>query len=152
MSNKLKVKSRVFLITAILFVGVLSGCSNKTTEPTKTTAPNNEVTTAPQKVSFSNISPEEAKKRLESEKDIILLDVRTKEEFESGHIKDAVLLPVDNLNDEAGKVLMDKEAPIFVYCRSGNRSVTAANILIEQGYKNVYNLGGIIDWPYEVVK
>lgn len=50
------------------------------------------------------------------------------------------------------KKLEDKEAIIFVYCRSGNRSATAANILIEQGYKNVYNLGGINNWPYEVVK
>jgi phage shock protein E len=145
MNKKLKVKNRIFLITTILLVGVLSGCSNKTAET------NNEVAIAPQKASFSNITPEQAKKRLESEKDIILLDVRTKEEFETGHIKDAVLVPVDNLKDESGKVLMNKEAPIFVYCRSGNRSVTAANILIEQGYKNVYNLGGIINWPYEVV-
>lgn len=146
MIKKLKVKSRIFLITTILLVGVLSGCSNKTAET------NNEVTIAPKKASFSNITPEQAKKRLEGEKDITLLDVRTKQEYETGHIKDSLLIPVDNLKEEAVKILKDKEAPIFVYCRSGNRSVTAANILIEQGYKNVYNLGGIIDWPYEVVK
>jgi phage shock protein E len=146
MSKKLKVKSRIYLITAILLVGILSGCSNKMVET------NNEVTIAPKKASFSNITPEQAKKRLESEKDIILLDVRTKEEYVTGHIKDSVLIPVDKLKEEAVKILKNKETPIFVYCRSGNRSVTAANILIEQGYKNVFNLGGIIDWPYEVVK
>lgn len=146
MVNKLKGKSRIYLIIAILLVGVFSGCSNKAVET------NNEAKTSSQKASFSNITPEQAKKRLDIEKDIILLDVRTKEEYATGHIKDSVLIPVDNLKEEAGKVLMDKEAPIFVYCRSGNRSVTAANILIEQGYKNVFNLGGINNWPYEIVK
>jgi phage shock protein E len=146
MINKLKGKSRIYLIAAILLIGVFSGCSNKASENT------NEATNSSQKASFSNITPEQAKKRLDSEKDIILLDVRTKEEYATGHIKDSVLIPVDNLKEEAGKVLMDNEAPIFVYCRSGNRSVTAANILIEQGYKNVFNLGGINNWPYEIVK
>ena len=61
-------------------------------------------------------------------------------------------MPVDTIKAESVKNLEDKEATIFVYCRSGNRSATAANILIEQGYKNVYNLGGISNWPYEVVK
>lgn len=102
-------------------------------------------------VSFSNISHEEAKKRLDSEKGIIILDVRTRKEYESGHIQSSVLIPVDNLKDDASEKLKDKETPIFVYCRSGNRSVTAANILVNLGYKNVYNLGGINDWPYEVV-
>jgi phage shock protein E len=146
MINNLKGKSRIYLIAAILLVGVFSGCSNKAVET------NNEATTSPQKASFRNITPEQAKKRLDSEKDIILLDVRTKEEYETGHIKNSILIPVDNLKDEAIKALKDKEVTIFVYCRSGNRSVTAANILIEQGYKNVYNLGGINNWPYEIVK
>ena len=146
MSEKLKAKKRIYLIAAILLVGAFSGCSNKNVETNK------EVSTVQVKASYSNITPEEAKKRLDNEKGIILLDVRTKEEYETGHIKDSKLMPVDTLKEESVKSLLDKEATIVVYCRSGNRSATAASILVEQGYKNVYNLGGISNWPYEVVK
>ena len=146
MSEKIKGKNWICLIAAILLVGSFLGCSNKNVETNK------EVLTIQNKASFSNITPEEAKKRLDSEKGIILLDVRTKEEYETGHIKDSKLMPVDTLKEESVKSLLDKDATIYVYCRSGNRSVTAANILVEQGYKNVYNLGGISNWPYDVVK
>lgn len=136
----------ICFVFAILLVGMFSGCSNEDIEK------NEEDSDLQNKDSFSNISAEEAKKRLDSENGIILLDVRTKKEYESGHIKNSVLIPVDNLKEDALENLRDKEVPIFVYCRSGNRSVTAANILVNLGYKNVYNLGGINDWPYEVVK
>ena len=146
MTKKIKVKNRIYLIAAILLVGAFSGCSNKSIESNK------EVSTVQKNVSFSNITPEEAKKRLAREKNIILLDVRTKEEYETGHIKDSMLMPVDTLREVSVKKLVDKDATIFVYCRSGSRSSAAAKILVEQGYKNVFNLGGIINWPYEVVK
>jgi phage shock protein E len=145
MIKSLKVTKIINLIALVLLIGVFSGCSNKNIETNK------QVPTAPPKASFSNISPEEAKKRIDGEKNVILLDVRTKEEYETGHIKNSILIPVDNLKEEAEKKLKDKASPIFIYCRSGNRSVTAANILIELGYKNVYNLGGIKDWPYEII-
>lgn len=146
MSKKLKGKNRIYLIAAILLVGTFSGCSNKTGETNK------EVSTVQNMSSVSSITPEEAKNRLASEKNIILLDVRTKEEYDTGHIKDAILMPVDTIKEESVKTLMDKNATIFVYCRSGSRSSVAAKTLVEQGYKKVYNLGGIINWPYEVVK
>jgi len=146
MSQKLKGKREIYLIIIILFIGILSGCSNKSIETNKDSS------TSTKKATINNITPEEAKKRLDSEKGIILLDVRTKEEYETGHIKGAILIPVDNLLEESVKTLKDKEATIFVYCRSGSRSLTAANILIKQGYKNVLNLGGINSWPYEVIK
>lgn len=98
------------------------------------------------------ITPQEAKERMDNEKGIILLDVRTKEEYMEGHIKDALLIPVDDLEQEAEENLKDKDAVIFVYCRSGNRSATAADMLAKLGYSNVYDLGGIKYWPYEVVK
>lgn len=146
MSKRLKGINKIFLITAILFIGIFSGCNNKSIETNK------EVSTAAEKASVSNITPEEAKKRLDNEKGIILLDVRTKEEYNAGHIKGSILIPVDNLLGESVKTLKDKEAPIFVYCRSGNRSLSAVNILIKQGYTNVFNLGGINKWPFEVIK
>lgn len=97
------------------------------------------------------ISPSEAKKRLEDEKGIILLDVRSKEEYLEKHIANSTLIPVDVLQNEAGRKLSDKNAEIFVYCRSGSRSATAVNLLVKLGYTNVRNLGGIMIWPYETV-
>jgi rhodanese-related sulfurtransferase len=146
MKNILKNKKASVVILAFLLLSLLSGCTAVSTESTK------ETTQAAIKAVIANISPEEAKKRLDSEEAIIVLDVRTKEEYDGGHIKDSVLIPVDKLKDEAESKLKDKETVIFVYCRSGNRSTTAANILVELGYKNVYNLGGINQWPYEILK
>lgn len=103
-----------------------------------------------EKVRPSGISPEEAQKRLKSGEDIILLDVRTQGEYEEKHIPGSTLIPLDALKKRAGAELPDKDKVVFVYCRSGNRSTAASNILAELGYKKVYNLGGITDWPYEV--
>lgn len=146
MNKRFKSVNIIYLISAILLIGLISGCSSKNAKTTK------ESSTSSEKASFNNITPEEANKRLDREKGIILLDVRTKEEYDTGHIKGSMLIPVDNLKAEAENKLKDKDSPIFVYCRSGNRSVTAANILVNLGYKNVHNLGGINNWPYEVVK
>jgi rhodanese-related sulfurtransferase len=98
------------------------------------------------------ISPEEAKENLDEDSEIVLLDVRTPGEYESGHIEDAVLLPLDQLNEKASEVIPDQEKTYYVYCRSGNRSATAAQLLVDMGYENIYDLGGIIDWPYDTVK
>lgn len=150
---KSRFKNIFYAAVGILLLGVLSGCSSNRPEKVKETpAVKVEEKAANTKRSFSNITPGEAKKRLDSEDGIILLDVRTKQAYDSGHIKDSLLIPVDVLQVEAEDSLKDKNAHIFIYCRSGNRSVTAANILLELGYTNVYNLGGIRDWPYEVVK
>lgn len=99
--------------------------------------------------SYKNIKPEEAKKRLDNEKGIILLDVRTEEEYAEKHIPNSLLIPVEVIEEEAPSKLSDKSATIFVYCRSGRRSVTASETLVKMGYTNIYNLGGINDWPYE---
>lgn len=144
--NKNNIKKAIICIIAgILVLGMFTGCGKQNDKYANAYA---DLPAA----SYSNITPVDAKARLDSEKGIILLDVRTKEEYDSGHIKDAVLIPVDVLEKEAVTSLKDKKAVIFVYCRSGNRSVTASNILVKLGYTNVYNLGGIKDWPYEVVR
>ncbi len=97
------------------------------------------------------ISPAEAKKRMETEKGIILIDVRTQNEFIQRHIPNSTLIPVNTLENEASKRLPDKNADIFVYCASGSRSSTAVSILSKLGYTKVFNLGGIASWPYETV-
>lgn len=97
------------------------------------------------------IDPAEAKKRLDLEKGIILLDVRTQEEYLENHIPKSTLIPLVVLAKEASQKLPDQQATIFVYCRSGNRSKAAVRLLVKQGYTNVFNLGGINRWPYKTV-
>ena len=82
--------------------------------------------------------------------DVQLVDVRTPEEYDEGFIENAILIPNETIN-EAPTELPDKDAVILVYCRSGNRSRQAANKLVDLGYTNIYDFGGIIDWPYEIV-
>ena len=99
---------------------------------------------------YQTITPAEAKERI-GQDGVVLLDVRTAEEYSEQHIEGAILLPVDEIAEKAGSVLPDKTATIIVYCRSGNRSAVASRLLVGMGYKNVYNMGGISDWPYETV-
>ncbi|KJS21953.1 MAG: hypothetical protein VR72_07590 [Clostridiaceae bacterium BRH_c20a] len=105
--------------------------------------------TKDQRQNYQNIKPDIAYEQLQKEKDIILLDVRTIEEYNEKHIPRSLLIPVEVLKEEVEEKIKDKEAKIFVYCRSGNRSAAAAKILAELGYTNVFNLGGINDWKYD---
>jgi rhodanese-related sulfurtransferase len=98
------------------------------------------------------ISPLEAKNMLAKDDKIILLDVRTAEEYAEKHIVKSTNLPIDQLEAKAAEILPDKEATIIVYCKLGKRSRKAVGMLCKMGYKNVYNLGGIEDWPYETEK
>lgn len=102
------------------------------------------------KIKYKNISATEAKKILDAQEGAILLDVRTKEEYEERHIPGSILIPLDVLGSNAEIKMPDKNATILVYCRSGRRSISASEILTRLGYQNVYNMGGIIAWPYEV--
>ena len=95
------------------------------------------------------ITAQEAKARMEKNPHAIVLDVRTEAEYKSGHIKGAVLLPLDRLEAEAESVLPDKNAEILIYCRSGRRSAEAGEIMSALGYKNIADFGGILLWPYE---
>ena len=99
---------------------------------------------------YMNITAEEAKQIMDSEEGYVILDVRTQEEFAQGHIPSAILIPDTQIKAEAEKVLTDKNQLILVYCRSGRRSKLAAEALVELGYTNIKEFGGIIDWPYEV--
>lgn len=98
------------------------------------------------------INLEEAHNNINNKKDIIVLDVREDYEYKSGHLKKAINLPLGNVNSDIIKVAKDKDKPIYVYCHSGARSASACNSLTRLGYTEVYNLGGIMSWPYEIVK
>lgn len=101
---------------------------------------------------YEQISGEEAKKIMDSETGYIIIDARTQEEFDEGHIENAILIPEYEISERAEKELTDKNQLILVYCRSGRRSKIAAQALVELGYTNVKEFGGIIDWKYEIVK
>jgi rhodanese-related sulfurtransferase len=98
------------------------------------------------------ISQEKAHQIMQSGKDFLLLDVRTPEEFAQGYIKGAKLLPVDEIQQKAASVLPDKNALILIYCRSGMRAGTAVKQLDRMGYNNVFHFGGIMNWPFEIMK
>lgn len=106
-------------------------------------------TTQVEAVTYISVSGKEAKQIMEKEKNYIILDVRTKEEFDAGHIPGAVLIPDYEIQQRAQKELTDKNQLILVYCRSGRRSKLASQSLADMGYTNVVEFGGINDWEYE---
>lgn len=94
---------------------------------------------------YADVNVSEAKRMIETNTNLVILDVRTQEEYEEGHIKNAVLIPLSEFEGRLNE--LDKEKEILVYCRSGVRSATASQILIDNGFVTVYNiLGGIIAW------
>ena len=101
---------------------------------------------------YEQISGAEAKALMDSESGYVIIDARTQEEYDQGHIPGAILIPEYEIADRAEKELPDKDQLILVYCRSGRRSKIAAEELVKLGYTNVKEFGGIIDWEYEIVK
>ena len=125
------------VLSALLCIFSFVGCNQKETAMKNT---------------YEQITPAEAKGIMDNEHNYIILDVRTEEEFAEGHVKDAILIPDTEITEKAEGILTDKEQQILVYCRSGRRSKNAANQLVELGYSNVKEFGGIIDWPYGTTK
>lgn len=103
-----------------------------------------------EKIMYKQITPEQAKKIMDSGEEHIVLDTREKHEYDAGHIPGAILIPYTEIENKADEMLPDKDATILVYCRSGRRSKIASESLAGLGYTNVKEFGGIIDWPYEI--
>ncbi len=104
-------------------------------------------------VSYKTISSNEAEEIINSGKDVIILDVREEIEYTSGHILNAINLPLGDIeSDFLSKVTDDKEMTILVYCQSGGRSALASDTLAKMGFTDVINIGGISDWQGEIVK
>ena len=141
----------VLLIFSVLLIGcgsiissdLNSGERTEIDEPDKEEARQDEQTAA----EILSITPEEVYKIIKNNEDYLIIDVRSAEEYAEGHIESAKLIPVSELGDRLDELPDDK--PIIVYCRSGGRSRSAASILIENGFGNVYDMGGIKDWQAE---
>ncbi len=106
--------------------------------------------TACNKITYKTIDAKEAKKMMENQENLVI-DVRSKAEYNQGHIKNAISIPLDNIDDVLTRI-SDKKTTLLLYCQSGKRALEAANYLANQGYENIYTFGGIDAWPYEVIK
>lgn len=124
----------ILLILLLLMISLTSACASD------------------KSATYQKISQTKAYEIMQKQSGYIILDVRTPDEYKAGHIKNAKLLPLQNIPQDIDKVLKDKQQLILVYCRSGNRSKQAATKLVEAGFKNVKEFGGIIEWKYEVEK
>ncbi len=105
-----------------------------------------------QGAAYEQITPEEAKRIMDTEIGYVIIDSRTQGEFDEGHINGAVMIPEYEINACVEEKIPDKNTLVLVYCRSGRRSKIAAQALVDLGYTNVKEFGGIIDWPYDIVK
>ena len=102
------------------------------------------------KTSYTQISQETAKMMMEQDDGHVIVDVRRQDEYDSGHIPGAILIPNESIGTTKPRALPDLDQIILVYCRSGNRSKQAAQKLFDMGYTNVYEFGGIMDWTGDI--
>lgn len=132
----------LLVIPAALVVAFLAGCSGG--------SPSAATSASSSEAGFRQVSATEAQELMDTEEGYVIVDVRTPEEFDSGHIPGAVNVPNEEIGSEDPEALPDKDQLILVYCRSGNRSVQAAKKLAALGYTNVVEFGGINSWPGEI--
>jgi rhodanese-related sulfurtransferase len=127
------------IFVSSLILAAISGCIS-TTKP-------------PEKAQYTDVSIQQTKLMIDHG-EVFILDVRTQEEYDAGHIKNSTLIPVQVLDKRLNELPRDKK--ILVYCKSGSRSAQASQILVNNGFKGIYNMkGGITDWTnagYDVIK
>lgn len=149
--KKLYILLTILTLTAMI---VLSGCTTEDTENDTSVTSVSEERTEEKEIEelavYRKLSPSEAKDLMVEGN--IILDVRTLAEYNEGYIPGALLHPLAEIQNSNFEPLPDKDQIILVYCRSGNRSRQASELLIKAGYTEVYDFGGIRDWPYETEK
>lgn len=144
---------KIFLFFMVLCLVIMTGCVGEDNKTTQTaTIKESEVITMTENLGYEQITGEQAKKLMDTESDYVIIDARTTEEFNEGHIEGAILIPEYEIGDRAEAELPRKDQLILVYCRSGRRSKIAAQELVDLGYTNVKEFGGIIDWRYDIVR
>ena len=129
------------LILCMTLIFILTGCRN--TDSVRNTE---------QKAGYEQVSMEEGLELMQEDSGYILLDVRRTDEFEEGHIPGAINIPNESIGTEEIAELPDKNQTIYVYCLSGNRSKQASQKLVDLGYTDVIEFGGIIDYSGEIEK
>lgn len=135
---------KIIAITIIIML-CLTGCSGNVGNTSATMSQE-------QLLQYKQISQEEAKEMMNREDGHIIVDVRRRDEYDEGHLPDAILIPNESIDKSRPKELPDLDQIILVYCRSGRRSKEASEKLAAMGYKNVYEFGGIITWTGETVR
>ena len=146
---------KIFCFISILICIMLTACGNDSSigiigvadEPTSII-----LTDKGEKAMYETITADAAKKIMDSDEEVIILDVREQYEYDEGHIPGAILIPYTEIENKAEEIITDKDRQILVYCRSGRRSKIASDALSKLNYTNVKEFGGIIDWPYEIEK
>ena len=142
-------KRRMIMIGMVLtfaFCLAIIGCGRQPK------ANNSEIDNKDEENSYKSISMSEAEEMMKNEKDYIILDVRTAEEYKEGHIPNAINVANETIGEDEIAELPDKDQLIMVYCRSGRRSKQAASKLMKLGYSNIVEIGGIIDWKGDIEK
>ena len=144
----MKFRKYITLICSAFMLILFSSCSAETpnTENKASNSQNEE-----KKAEYRKITAEKAKEMIDNDENVIIIDVRTETEYKEKHIPNAILIPNQTINNEPPSQLVDKNAVILVYCRSGSRSKAASKKLVEMGYINIYDFGGIIDRSYEKI-
>lgn len=117
---------------------------------TACSAPNAPSSSPTAEQAYHRISAEQAKSMMD-EGGVTIVDVRTEQEYTEKHIPGALLIPNESIGSEPPAQLPDRQAVLLVYCRTGVRSKQASEKLVDLGYMQVYDLGGISSWPYETV-
>ncbi len=154
MKTKRIIRIISWVCMSLCFAMAMAGCAAKPSSKETTAAPTEEPDGSKSgagKPIYRKITADEAKKIIDENADAVLLDVRTDEEYKEKRIDGSVLIPDNEIAERAEAELPDKDAVILIYCRSGRRSKAASDVLIDMGYTQVYDFGGIIDWPYETV-
>jgi len=130
----------VAVLLLLVMASAVTGCGGDTADDRK------------EQAKYQRITADEAQVLMQKERDYLILDVRSPEEYAEGHIPHAINIPMEQFGEDPPKELPDRNQTIFVYCVKGIRSMNVANRLAHMGYKNIVEMGGIQDWHGEIVK
>lgn len=149
-------KYLIIVMAAVMLVLAGCSCSKETADTSNsnntTNANENSNSMTTQNATYKQISQEEAKEMMRNNDNLVIVDVRRQDEYDSGHIAGAILIPNESIGTNRPEQLKDLNQVILVYCRTGNRSKQAAQKLADMGYTNVYEFGGITTWDGDIVQ
>ena len=147
-------KKNIIIVIVIIAVLICIGCFiYKNSKTNKTTTSNSTATTNAAKTNeIRHVSMDDIVKIMNENKDYVIVDVRTPDEYKEGHIPNAINIPNETINETVYNKLKDKNQLILIYCRSGSRSRQAAYKMQKLGYTNLVDFGGIINWKGKIEK